>query len=70
MRSVVIEFLTEAVELTLLSRQIGSGGAGGFRFQSAMHALVTTILLGFTRLDKLRQDAEPDPPGRQLGQSS
>jgi hypothetical protein len=62
----VIEFLTEAIELTLLSSQIGSRWASGFRFQSAMHALVTTILLGFARLDKLWQDAEPDPPGRQL----
>jgi hypothetical protein len=49
----VVKFLAEAVELTLLSGQISCRRAGGFRFQGTTHALVTTILLGFARLDEL-----------------
>ena len=28
-----------------------------------MHSFVTAVLLGFSRLDSFRTDAEPDPPG-------
>ena len=70
MGALLVKLLAEGVELALLSRQIGSRGTRRLSLQGAMHALVSTVLLGFARLDELGQDSEPDPPGRQLGQPS
>ena len=70
MGALVIELPAESVELALLSRQISCRGTGGFGFQPTMHSFMAAVLLGFTGLDELRQDTEPNPPGRQLGQSS
>ena len=41
----------------LLLQQICAGGASGFLLQGQVHALVTAVLLGMTRLDAFDADA-------------
>ena len=57
MRPLVVELVQEGIELGLLLKQIGAGGAGGFFLQGQMHALVTAVLLRMTGLDSF--DANP-----------
>jgi hypothetical protein len=67
MRSFVVKLLQEDIELGLLLKQVGTGGARGFFLQRQMHALVTTVLLRMAGPDAFDADAEPQPP---LGQIS
>src|SRR5215470_13901272 len=60
--TLVVEDLNEVIEAGLLLQEIGGSGFGGFFFQSEVHALVTAILLGVTRLDAFDADAEAKPP--------
>jgi hypothetical protein len=57
---------TEAIESQLLRCHVARRRPRHILSQSAMHALVTTILLRFARLDPLWRDAQLDPPNRQL----
>ena len=56
MRTLVIELLDESVELGLLLKQIGAGGARGLFLQGQMHAFVAAILLGMAGLDAFDRD--------------
>ncbi len=69
MRTKLIVFGLKAIELALLGTSVSGWRAGGFGLQRAMHPLVATVLLWLARLDQFREDAEPDPPGRQAGQA-
>jgi hypothetical protein len=41
---------------------------GGLFLEGEMHAFVTPVLLGISRLDPLDGDAEPEPPDREFGE--
>lgn len=53
----------EAIEVTLLTKQVGSRRAGRFLLERTMHPLVASVLLGVAGLDQLGPDAQTDPPG-------
>ena len=59
----------ELVEAALLSGSVPRGRDGGLRLEVPMHALVSSVLVGRSRLDEFGQDAERDPPDRELGES-
>src|SRR5262249_43701433 len=67
-RALVVEDLNEFVEAGLLLQEVGSGRLGGFFFQSEMHALVTTILLGSTGFDPLDANTQAKPPDSKFAQ--
>lgn len=69
MWAVMIKLLSEMIELALLRRKVGRWRSRGFRFQSPVHLLMTAVLLWLARLDKFRQHAQADPPGREAGES-
>src|SRR5262245_34970581 len=68
MRPRLVELVAEVGERLRLGAQVGVGRSGGFGLQRAMPALVTTVLLGFTGCDELRQYAPAHPPRGQRGQ--
>ena len=57
MRSFVIEFVQEGVELGLLLQDVGTRWAGGFFLQSEMHACMPAVLLGMAGTDPLDGDS-------------
>jgi hypothetical protein len=67
-RTFVVEDVKELVEASLLLQEVGCSRFGGLFLEREMHAFVTAILLGMTRLDALDADAEAQPPDRQLAQ--
>jgi len=69
MGPLLVELVTEAIELQLLGPHRVRRWARGFCFEGAMHALMTPVLLGLARFDELRQDTESHPPGRMPRQS-
>ena len=68
--SFLVVFVTEAGKAVLLSEAGRGGGNGRLPLERAMQAFVAPILLRAAGLDALGQDAEPDPPDRQLGEPS
>jgi hypothetical protein len=68
MRTLMIKRFTEVGELLLLGAKIGPRRSGGVGVQGAMQARVAAVLLRCARCDALRQEAQADPPGGQLGQ--
>lgn len=68
-RALVVEEVPEGVELFLLPGEICRGGPGCPALQGPVHPLVAGILLGMSRFDEFRVDAQPDPPDRQPGQA-
>lgn len=69
MRLFVLEFLLETVELPLLGLKISRRRLSGLGLQGFVHELVLAVLLRPAGLDQLRQDAKPNPPGREPGES-
>src|SRR5437867_12715969 len=69
MGPLVIELLAEDVEAALLRRETARGRPGRLRFQRAMHPFMPAVLIRAPGLDELRQDAETDPPRRELRQA-
>ena len=65
----VIGFVSKIVEPLLLSTQAGCRRASGFRLESSVHAFMAGVLLRMGRLDQLREDAQSDPPHRELRQA-
>ena len=57
-RSLVVEFLDEAIEAALLLEEVFGRGMGRFPLERQMHALVAPVLLGVSRLDALDVDSE------------
>ena len=68
-RSFVIEVIDEDIEAMLLSLMIGFRRTCSLGLECAMEAFMTSILPRFARLDALMDNAEPNPPGAQLGQT-
>jgi hypothetical protein len=66
MRPLVIEFLNEDIELSLLLKEVAAGRAGGFHFQGSMHAFMATVLLRMAGPNTLDGYAKPEPPNRKL----
>ena len=66
----VVEGAAEVVEVVLLSAEVGLRRLSGFTLEGSVHSFVTAVLLGFSRLDSFRTDAEPDPPGAQPSEAS
>ncbi len=64
-RTLVIELITEGIELALLCGQAARGRPGGFGFEGTVHALMASVLLGLAGLDELREDAKTNPPCRE-----
>ena len=62
-----VVFVTEVIERTLLSVEVLARRPRGRCLQGAVEALMSAVLLGVTRLDEDRFDAEPNPPDRQPG---
>ena len=58
MRAFVVELFDEGVELGLLLKQVGAGGASGFFLQRQMHAFMPAVLLGMTRPDAFDADTQ------------
>ena len=69
-RADVVEGAAEVVEVALLGTEVGLRRPSGFALEGSVHAFVTAVLLGLSRLDGLRTDAEPDPPGAQTCEAS
>ena len=65
--SLVVELSPEAIEVELLSPEVLIRGPGGLSLEGPMHAFVASVLLWFSGLDELGDDAEADPPDGQLG---
>src|SRR5262249_52371564 len=65
-RTFLVEDLDKLVEARLLLQEVGRRWLGGFFLQSEVHAFVTAILLGVTRLDALDADAQAQPPNGEL----
>jgi hypothetical protein len=70
MGSFVVELGPEAVEAELLGPAVLLGWSCGFTLEGSVHAFVASVLLGFTGLDKLGNDAETDPPDGELGDAA
>jgi hypothetical protein len=68
MRSFVIEFLKESVELSLLLQDVGARRASGFFLPGEMHAFMAAVLLRMAGPDALNRDTEPEPPNREFGE--
>ncbi len=66
--SFLVEFFYELVEAGLLLQAVHAGRPGGLFLEREMHALVTPVLLGISRLDPLDGDAEFQPPDREFGE--
>src|SRR4030095_12423654 len=49
MGTLVVEFMNEGIELSLLLKEIGTGGTGSFHFLGSMHAVVVDTLLRVVR---------------------
>lgn len=64
----MVEFLTEGIELSLLGPQGPRWGTGRFGLEGSVHTFMSSVLLGLSRLNEFRKDAQPDPPGGELGQ--
>lgn len=58
----------ELVEASLLGSQVGPRRQGGLPLEIAVHALVPRVLLRLPRFDELGDNAERDPPDRELGE--
>jgi hypothetical protein len=65
-----VVLLAEVGEAALLGGAGGGGGTGGVGFESLVEAFVSAVLLGVGGLDEFGGDAEPDPPGGELGQAA
>jgi len=61
-RSQLVKEGHELVEAALLIIHIGFGRTRRLLFECQMHALVSAVLLGFSRLDALVLDPERQPP--------
>src|SRR5205085_6138360 len=61
-RALVVIMLAEPVEAGLLLAGIGGRRGRGLRLQGAMHALMAAVLLGRSRSNEARLDAELEPP--------
>ena len=64
----MVVFVAEAGEAVLLATSRGCGWDRGLLFEGAVHAFVSSILLGVGRLDEFGKDAQSDPPDRQPGE--
>jgi hypothetical protein len=64
-----VVLLTPAIEAALLLRPVTVRWASTFAFQREVHALVSAVLVRGSGLSKLGQDAEPDPPDGQRGET-
>ena len=70
MRPDLVKGAAEVVEVALLCTEVGLRRPSGFAFEGSVHAFVTAVLLRLTRLDGLRTDTEPDPPGAEACEAS
>ena len=61
-----VELVQKVIEAGLLLKTVLAWRPRGFGLESSVHAFVTAILLGFSGLDALDGDAEPQPPDGQL----
>lgn len=68
MWSLLVELDSEGVEATLLRRQVGGRRSRRLGLERAVHTLVAPVLLRFSGLDELGQDAQAHPPRRQARQ--
>ena len=57
-----VECLAEAIECALLGTLSGGQGASSLGFERPVHPFIAAVLLGFTGVDELRQDAQAHPP--------
>ena len=67
-RPFLIEDVDEVIKPGLLLQEVATGRFGGFFLQGEMHALMTAILLGMTRLDAFNANAQPEPPDGEFAQ--
>src|SRR3989454_6723290 len=69
MGPLVIELLAEDVEAALLRRETARRRPRGLRLQGTVHPFMPAVLVRAPGLDELRQNAEADPPRRELRQA-
>src|SRR2546425_8686182 len=70
MRPLVVELLAKDIEASLLRGKTARRRTCRLRLQRAVHTFMPAVLCRLAGLDELRQDAEPDPPRRELRQAS
>jgi len=70
MRPFFVEFRSETVKPTLLSRHVSGWRSSRLRFESSVHALMPTILLRFAWLYEFGNDAETYPPSGKSRETS
>src|SRR5713101_6895254 len=69
-RALMVKFCAEVIETALLGSERGRRRVGGFRLEGLVHPFMPPVLLGFTRHDPHRRDAQLDPPHRQPAQAA
>jgi len=67
-RALVVELLAKDIEAALLRRQAAGRRTRRLRLQRAMHSFMPAVLRRAAGLDELRQDAQANPPRRELRQ--
>ena len=61
----LIVLLTKPIECALLRSEARSRRPAHFRLERAVHPLVAAVLVGTTRENSFRANAEMDPPDRE-----
>ena len=69
MGSLVVVNADELVEAFLLLQEVERSGLRRFMLQCQMHAFMSPVLLGVTRLDTLDRDTQSQPPDREQAES-
>jgi hypothetical protein len=68
-RTFLIVFVDEVIELLLLLEEVLGGRLSRFLLERQVHTLVPAILFGMTGPDPLNLDPQPQPPHREPAQS-
>lgn len=69
MRAEAVVLVAEGIEAALLRGEGVRGRLRGFRFQGAVHPLVTAVLFGVPWLDEQRPDPQLHTPRSQRGEA-
>jgi len=65
----IVEFIAEPVEATLLSGHAAGRRPSRLGFESSMHAFVAPVLLRLAWLDELGEDSQANPPSGEGGKA-
>src|SRR5579859_2223609 len=67
-RAFGVEDVEKGIKASLLLKEVGGRGLGGFFLQREVHAFMTAVLVGLAGLDAFDANAEAEPPDGQPAQ--